>query len=92
MAQCSISAQADGKRPCVQSLAMQLVSDNLWLTLLCQAKGDTVGSYAEKLCANLGGFDEEFYNNGSSRAGILIRLGCIQGHYSFAVVQVLSWV
>ena len=28
--------------------------------LLCQAKGDTMGSCLEKLCPSLGGFDEDF--------------------------------
>ena len=34
------------------------------------------------VCPNLGGFGEEFYSNGS-RAGLLIRLGCVQGLHSF---------
>ena len=40
--------------------------------LLCQAKGDTTGSCPEKLCPNLGRFDEEFYSNGL-RAELLIK-------------------
>ena len=33
------------------------------------------------VCPNLGGFDEEFYNN-RSRVGLLIRLECVQGLHS----------
>ena len=51
--------------------------------LLWQAKGDTVGSCPSKTVSpNLGGFDEEFYNN-DSRAGLLIRLRSMQGLHSF---------
>ena len=35
-------------------------------------------SCPRKLCPNPGGSDEEFYSN-SSRVGLLIRLGCVQG-------------
>ena len=55
--------------------------------LLCQAKGDTVGSCpSQTMCPNPGGFDEEFYSY-SSRMGLLIRLGCVQGLYSFNLVS-----
>ena len=51
--------------------------------LLCWAKGARVGSCPPKtVCPNMGGFGEEFYNNGS-RAELLIRLGCVQCLYSF---------
>ena len=33
---------------------------------------------SKTMCPNLEGFDEEFYSN-SSRVGLLIRLGCVQG-------------
>ena len=47
-------------------------------------------SCPRKLCPNPGGFDEEFYSN-SSRAGLLIRSGCVQGlHSSYLVSAVLD--
>ena len=45
--------------------------------LLCQAKGRRLLP-RKTMCPNPGGFDEEFYNN-TSRVGLLIRLGCVQG-------------
>ena len=38
------------------------------------------------MCPNLGGFDEEFYSN-DSRAGLLIRLRCVQGLHSNLVIS-----
>ena len=38
------------------------------------------------MCPNLGGFDKEFYSNGS-RVGLLIRLGCVQGLHSSNLVS-----
>ena len=35
---------------------------------------------------HLGGFGEKFYSKGS-RVGLLIRLGCVQGLYSFYLVS-----
>ena len=45
-------------------------------------------SCPRKLCPNPGGFDEEFYSN-SSRVGLLIRLGCVQGLHSSNLVSAL---
>ena len=47
-----------------------------------QAKGDTEGCCPGKLCPNLWECGEEFYSN-SSREGLLIRLGCVEGLHSF---------
>ena len=52
--------------------------------LLCQAKGNTAGT--SKNCPNPGGFDEEFYSNGS-RVGLLIRLGCVQDLHSSNLIS-----
>ena len=49
-------------------------------------KGGHSGPLPSKtVCPNLGGFGEEFYSIGS-RAGLLIRLGCVQGLQSFNLV------
>ena len=49
-------------------------------------KRGTEGTCPKKLCPNLGGFEEEFYSNGS-RVGLLIRLGCVQGLHSSNLVS-----
>lgn len=42
-------------------------------------KGKHSGPVPQKMmCPNLGGFDEEFYSNGSRWMGLLTRLGCMQ--------------
>ena len=38
------------------------------------------------VCPNPGGFGEEFYSN-SSRMGLLIGVGCVQGLHSFHLVS-----
>ena len=54
------------------------------ILLLCQAKGNTAGT--SKNCPNPGGFDEEFYSNGS-RVGLLIRLECAKGLHSSNLIS-----
>ena len=54
---------------------------------LCQAKGGHSGLLPLKtVCTYPDGFFEEFYSN-SSRVGLLIRLGCVQGLHSFNLVS-----
>ena len=49
-------------------------------------KGGHSGLLSRKtVCPNLGGLGEEFYSN-SSRVGLLIRLGCVQGLYFFNLI------
>ena len=55
--------------------------------MLRQAKGNTVAHASKTVCPNPRGFGEEFYSNGS-RAGLLIRFGCVQGLHSFNLVSV----
>ena len=50
-------------------------------------KGGLCGLLSLKtLCLNTEGFDEEFYNI-STRVGLLVSLGCVQGLQSFDLVS-----
>ena len=61
------------------------VEKNSFITL--PGKGGHSGLLPSKtMCPNSGGFDEEFYSNGS-RVGLLIRLGRVQGLHSSNLVS-----
>ena len=61
-----------------------MVEKNSFVTL--PGKGGHSRLLPLKTVSHPGGFGKEFYSNGS-RAGLLIRLGCVQGLYFFNLIS-----